>query len=639
MKPGSSVLPSFLPDGLDWHLLLHGASGPGIDTLLYLPATDTPGLCPDLFRIDRLPESPLPLDGVVRQWLARYQQLARGTPLHHRVEGRDGSQRVVVAGFDHPVRGTHDTCLRYLRAGGHDLSFQLIRKSGGWDHGELRPRLDALAGVSPELVEGPRPASPFAAEAREVAGRVRSVMMEAAAAGKVELRPDEVRSLLERASPLHSGLEWAHLARWWAHDVLEQGRIDELAGALAMREQAMVLLWDLPPSPRTDAILFDLASEIADVSLLIHGEDRGTRLGRAATLHGAVARHRRSRGEEGAFRSRVLAALAERLLDPGGEEAVPWMHGATDEEEPPDGEDVLEGVEALFAWGDRTAFLARQGDRTLARDAWVADDLAQFLLEDAALRDALPKEELHAHLARAFQRQVAAQRLYRGLDEGELEDHARDFARRYREGRPEPPTLLYLRPLRSTRRGRLPNRFGEEHRELFQLLDRIPEDLTWESALHVGLMTRFHTTALGGPADLFGMERLTAMGKNGASAGLHAWQQAVKPSIASAAVILLLLGETDGLRWELEEIARQDRRHRLVLFTPEKATDPETGLHPSHRVQALGALGYRLEEDAPATGFLMMERDGRMRRHLPLDALWSGELATELERRAGDQAG
>jgi hypothetical protein len=284
----------------------------------------------------------------------------------------------------------------------------------------------------------------------------------------------------------------------------------------------------------------------------------------------------------------------------------------------------------LIEYARRMAYIAHRTDRSLFKDVCLAADLAQLLVERACVAEGLTFDEAVGSLIDAFKYQLQAQQRLYGYRQEDLDKGERAFAARFRQ--PE-LTLVYLRPLATSRRIYLPNSFGPAYEDLLATLTPIPPVLTLEGALHLAFMKVFRTEALGGPIDLLGMARPTAIFDSHAT-GLRAWQEAASLMIKFAAVVLVLLGESEGLLWEMSEIARQDAFAKLVLVTPPGRTVGHPQSSAVNGAQRMRELGFQMPSDLTRPGFLLFGPSGAVERTLGFDALWSGELLTVVSDRA-----
>ena len=114
-----------------------------------------------------------------------------------------------------------------------------------------------------------------------------------------------------------------------------------------------------------------------------------------------------------------------------------------------------------------------------------------------------------ARTTQAFQAQLECQLGLWGLTQADLDRSAAVFGARFRGTRRRARTSFCCD--RSPRRG---TEGRESLRAIYEdvLSPIVPDTLTIESALHLAFMKHFDTHALGGPIDIFGMARSTALG-------------------------------------------------------------------------------------------------------------------------------
>jgi hypothetical protein len=263
----------------------------------------------------------------------------------------------------------------------------------------------------------------------------------------------------------------------------------------------------------------------------------------------------------------------------------------------------------------------------LYKDACLAADLAQLLLEQACAAGSLGFDEMMGRSVNVIKIQLEAQMGFYGFHQEDLDAAESAFAARFSSSPGSPPSLVFLRPLCTSRRIPLRNQFGAYYQQLFSGMTSNPivENLTLEGALHLAFMTRFSTTALGGPMDILGIKRLTAIFEE-ESSPVRTWQMAASILIEFADVVVVLFDDSEGLLWEMSEIVRQGALKRLVFVIPPGENDQREWVLSEAGVQQLRQIGFDLPIDPIGSGFLLLDSTGAVEQRLSFEALWSGEL-------------
>lgn len=424
------------------------------------------------------------------------------------------------------------------------------------------------------------------------------------------------------------------LGRFFGRRVLDDGLIDYLDRAVVYLRHAIVTFYDGREDPFLEKVLYDTIGDLAEVLMLTHSPARADNLANAVELYRIAAHRWRPTQPDSALTAEVMAVLGSVLTDPDSE--TPLDADLTDltRRDLRDTEKMATVVESLLGYAERLAYIARRTERSVYKDACLAADLVQVLVERAAADGHINLEKVLEFLTLAFDTQLGMQRGYYGLAEQKRDAGVRAFANRFPRT-DTMPTLVFLRPLGTSRRIHVDNAFGPYYRDLFAALGPAPQELTLEGALHLAFMMRFRTEALGGPIDMLGMARSTALFKFQGSA-LEAWQEAVALMIASAAVVVVLLEDSAGLLWEMSEIARQRARGKvIVVVLPSRR--PDCGESNGSSFEQVRALGFALPAKIMDDSFLLLNSSGAVDQKLDFAALWNGELLTAALTKAGSR--
>jgi hypothetical protein len=557
----------------------------------------------------------------------------------HRVEVVAADDFVVDAGFtDHPLLGHYREQLRYVRGTAHDYAAEFIRKDDPLAPSDVAERVAFLRGFAPASpFAAPVPElTPFATGARRRSERLRDLVLDASAAGTgaapgsrsvmQSMPSDQLGALLIGASPFHYREVWANIARFYGRNVVDDGLVDDFETAVACERAAVWILHDARADPFLHRLLYEVAENLADVLMLTRGDSRRSNVARAATLYFALAHEWRLSEAKRAFHAEIMAGVAMVLQDPDSTTPFAARLSPNTRQAVTVPAVALAAFEHLMGYSNRMSYIARRTSRALHYDACLAADIAQVLVE--AVYGSEPDFTTGVgRVAQAFQRQLDCQLGVWGLTQADLDCSAAALGARFRQSPESHPQLVLLRPLATVRRLRMENRFGPYYRDVISAI--VPTTLTLESALHLAFMKHFDTVALGGPIDIFGMARSTALGTF--RRDVESWHTAVQSLIQTAALVLALFDETEALYWEMEELARQ-RAFGKVIFVLPPAADRRSPALRTAAIERLRSVGLQLQEDAQEPGFILFDGSGAVAQRLPFDALWSGELLETVTR-------
>jgi hypothetical protein len=438
----------------------------------------------------------------------------------------------------------------------------------------------------------------------------------------------ELAAMLDQASPFHHPEAWAVTARYLARRTLDEGRIETFATLVEHLRLALLTLNDARSDRVFERMFYACAGELAETLMYMHTRKRRQHVADAVTLYRMVSADALPHEAERARAADVMSVLGSAIArGPDAELSIGELSEPTRRALASHPNAATLG-DLLLDYAIRMSHVARRTDPALFDDALLAADLAQLLVESACVAGGPTFNQIVPTLTRAFRYQLQAQQSAYGYTQERLDEGARRFAALFRRQDVAPPSLVFLRPLATSRRIRLRSAFGPAYADQLAALSDLPSVLTLESALHVAFMRTFHTEALGGPIDLLGMARPTALYES-REPGLRAWHDVAALMIEHAAVVLVLLGQTGGLRWEMSELARQGAFGKLVLVTPPAEVDDSV----ADFVRRMGELGLRLPADVTTPGFRLFDTSGEVRATLPFAALWSGELLAAVSAR------
>lgn len=608
---GDPVIRSPFGDGLDFHLLMD-AQSPGASSFLYVPCASEPGLAIDSIRVDRIAPSAEPLPAIAERLRGGYAQFAMPRPLEFSVVQSSPADAVFGVGFDaHPVIGSYRTWLRYRRTAAGDIAVQTVRK--------LLPSADAAARIRFLRDRPPdgmvRPVyAPEAMRARRAAAELEAILRDAMQTRRLNVSTDTLAAHLGRASALEHPREWWLLARLLGNQVLAEGETDRFAATARYLELAILGLYDLSDPPARD-LLFDTALTLAEMLAYLPTD---APLLRAAGLFDAAAEHWGRRDPDKGQVAAVLRVLLKAIAE--GEARIGPSLDADD--------DADAAVDALMAYGARAAHVARRGTPELARRAALAVDLAQVVKERGLSRGRSVGTDELGQLSVINKAQVQTQMLVHRVTQQDLDATVRLMPEVFGSGEPDRPSLVFLRSLATARRLLMDNRFPWRDRVPVRSTREALTRISIEAALHLALVRSFDTSSLGGPADVFGMQRGVLLQANDVAG--TAWHGYAELMIRTADIIAVLHGESEGLVWELSQIVRQGACAKMVLVI----APAQPGAQPS-TTRALRQAGYVVPAamlDEP--GFLFFEPSGACESRMELESLWNGALASALVKRA-----
>jgi hypothetical protein len=269
-------------------------------------------------------------------------------------------------------------------------------------------------------------------------------------------------------------------------------------------------------------------------------------------------------------------------------------------------------------------------------------ELGDALLRFAALQSALDAEATRASAREIWgqtMRAVTAREDFAGLDAPECLGLIQDLTSRLnqfdRANVPEPlvrdrdanerkPTLLFLRPLGTAGRLRLPNRFTNPGSMAVQF-EVEPERMSVEAVLYRVLGSAYSFQSIGGATDGFGGGRWFSVGGD-------SWQSLFRTIVGTAEMILVVPEGSDGLRWEINELMSEGQLPKCVFVFPPAADDFDTRGLVEGGVAVLRDFGL----ESPAydeQGLLFRVRqDGTLAGVLSFDHVWTDTLAASLVR-------
>jgi hypothetical protein len=625
----AEIIPTPFSGLADCHLM-EAERGHEVESFLFIPQSDTPGLTIDLIRLDLLPRRFQRLQDLFEVLLSQLISYAGPKRARHVIISSSPTDIVFHFSFaGHPLAGDQHTIGRLIDWGKAICGIQVLRKLEPLTTDEVSPRIAFVRGVHvnlPALQARSASLTDFVRNCLANTARVEAIFKE-------RKEPDDLAALqetLNRASPLHETIKWAMLAKIAAADILEQGRIEGFRAARRMLGLAALNLNDaLTSGGETGLFVPQILNALGRLSELLLYEVGGDR--RAHALRAAntwrLCVELESGNEPGrAAQFEVMATFAEALAGMDLSAPLDTGLGQATADALKEKEQIQRIVAGLYETASRMAYVARRegDDKTLHLGSCLAADLAQLLVERATALGFLEFDTFMRESVSIAKWQLDAQMALFGLSQTDLDRAAYALKKRAPAPPADRPRLVYLRPLSTARRELLPNCFSKDFSD--ERCRLLPDRISIEAALQVALTPSFATSALGGPIDVFGMERGTVLG-----AGTDSWQGYAKLMIEYADLICVLTADSEGLLWELREILRQGAAGKTIFILPPR----EEGRAPAISAAAweqLRALGYTLPERIGA-GFYLLSTDGNCERRIPFDCLWDGRLAIEFRAR------
>lgn len=178
--------------------------------------------------------------------------------------------------------------------------------------------------------------------------------------------------------------------------------------------------------------------------------------------------------------------------------------------------------------------------------------------------------------------------------------------------------VLVLRPLNSTRRLKLPNRFRKEKTSFFR--DKPPDYLSLESSIKISLSDHFVTSSVGGPYEALGLARFQVLSEE------H-WKEIVSGLVKFSEFIFIVPSESEGVQWEVQHIKKQKMLDKLVAIMPPKESYSKVKDMWRQAKKACFSSEVHLPDFRPEGAFVFFNKDGLVHQELPLDSLWNGNLS------------
>lgn len=624
---GDPLISNPLGDGVDFHLLFE-SQAPGASSFLYVPCTTDPGLALDSIRVDRIAPSSQALPAIVEDIRQRHVQFAAPRPLQlSLVDSSPADALFALALEGHPLIGSYQSWVRFRRTATADIAVQIIRKLILPDDDAARTRfLREHPPVDGGMVRVTY--DPAALRTQESSAALEAIFQEVMRSRRLNLTTEELARHLARASSLLRPHEWWTLARMMGHRILEEGETDWFEPAVRYLELAILARNDLGIPPAAD-MFFDTVVTLAEILAYLPAGGTPEPLRRAGGLLEAAAGYWQSAGGADPGKARVagiLRVLVTAILEGCEQPASLLPERAEGWPDVPDGPEAA--VDALMSYGARAVYAGHRGAPELYRRGAFAVDVAQVLWERGISRGRSLGPDEMGRLTVINSAQVRTQMLVHGVTQQDLDDTARLMPEVFGEERSNRMPLVFLRSLGTARRTMMDNRFRWRDRVPVPSTREALKRISIEAALHLALVRFFDSSSLGGPADLFGMQRgvlLKAKDDSGT-----AWRGYAELMIRYAGVIVVLYGESEGLVWELSEIVRQRACARMVLVIAPAQPDAPVATPAG---QPLQRAGYVVSGATLEPGFLFFGPSGIFESRMDFESLWNGALASALLAR------
>lgn len=191
-------------------------------------------------------------------------------------------------------------------------------------------------------------------------------------------------------------------------------------------------------------------------------------------------------------------------------------------------------------------------------------------------------------------------------------------------------SLLFLRPLLSSRRFLLKNKFDSSP-HLIPYAEEPPE-LSLEAALHRTLNYRFATSRMGGPSDVLGMGNWMLGGAARTTASDNArtsWKGTVQSLMKTSAITMILLWSSEGVLWEIDHILSHWPEKCVLIMLPVDVSHDGAQTWEAARSQLQSTL-YEIPQYRAEGGFYLYGPEAKLLRALEFSALWSAMLSDGL---------
>jgi hypothetical protein len=612
----------------DYHLM-SAERAAGVESFLFTPQSDAPGLTIDLIRLDLVPRRFQRLQDMFAVLLSQQISYAGPERVQHEILSSSPTEILFHFSFNgHPLAGAQHTIGRLIDYENSILGIQVLRKIEALTSDELSARIDFVHNLHVDLAALEAKSAnttEFIQACLANTARIDAIFRRISEGGEA---PDDMAALqlvLSQASPLRETIEWSSLAKFVALDILERGRVEEFAAARRMLGLAALNLDDGRGLSRDGSFfvpqIINALDPLAELLLYDTEGDYRAHAQRAAGIWRRCMELEGANEPERAAQFEVMATFAEALVDMDLSAPLDAGLGHATAAALQDKKQVEQIVSRLHATASRMAHLGRQssGGQVLRLGSCLAADLSQFLVERATALGFLDFETFTAKSISISKWQLDAQLALYGLTWADLDPGVRKAEHPFSER----PALVFLRQLGTARRELLPNRFPASRNAQDKRYRLLPGRISIEAALQVELTPSFTTRALGGPIDLFGMGRGTVLG-----GGADSWQGMAKLMIEHSNLICVLPADSEGLSWELAEILRQNAAQKTMFVLPPGEAEGAPALSAAAR-ERLGAIGFKLPERSEP-GFILLSADGSYEQHIPFDWLWNGRLNTRL---------
>lgn len=652
----------FLPEH-PFHLFAR-QSQPGSKSFIFVPGGPEPGLSVDFIRLDVFDLPGLTPETVANLQLAPQRAYGGASYFRHRIL----SKTVEAILFEHrlevhPVAGSeHALCRVERTADGGLFSLTLTRKIEPLAEEAVAQRLDwltaaqidhaGLAEANPE--DDPLP-SACAAANDALEAKLDTLQGQELTEETLDDFLDRIEALLISAGPVYTSAAQVQAAGMVVGAGLSGGdtarfpRLERIAGlcALALDDQDA----SAPNSP-LHAPFFDMLEHLSELMICRAGPQHRDRIRRAGTIWSMQASNLADSDPKRAARCAIRSAFARAFwfqhLDARIDDIGPTVEAALSDAglvramntslyqlcetlmACSDRKAAIEATKALLMTGKRPPDLDQRdrAGRALSLGSCLAADLAHAITERAAAQGAFKGELMGAggvwqeHMENTYW-QIKAQTAHYGMTTDIL-DGLRTAS--HAGGLPvdaERPMLFYIRPLFTSRRLLVPNRVEIGDRSHILTSHVLPDEITLEAALMIGLSPPYAADALGGPVDIFGMGR----------ASVHAevpdkWQLVAGQKLALASLICVLPDDTAGLGWELNQIRRNGYQAKTLLVVPPDR-EGAARIEPD-AVRKLHENGLSAPGDMEP-GFALFAAGGGVEAVFSFDDLWTGRLRAELE--------
>jgi hypothetical protein len=181
--------------------------------------------------------------------------------------------------------------------------------------------------------------------------------------------------------------------------------------------------------------------------------------------------------------------------------------------------------------------------------------------------------------------------------------------------------LIYLRPLMTSGRLILPNRFKDPAGLTVQY-EREPEEMTLEGVLNRILAEHFSVVTLGGRPEGYGPSRIVIRDN---------WKQVFDFVLRDCVLIMIVPHVSGGVRWEVEQLLDREVLDKTLVVMPPRSAHFDAGAMWAEGSELFAGLGLHLPPYDDEGMFMLLGADGDVSESWSFNVVWSNSLLARLE--------